>query len=451
MTEMETETPVTETEEQNAASQVDETTVTEQGDEAMSETEQELTQILETLEEAGADEEGEALSEEEQGDVDAIAEAAQEAEAEAAEEAEQLPPLTEEERHALQLRVVEALLFAAAAPLDEKTIKLHLQRGPAGEGADVKAILGELKEQFKTRGVELAESSGRYSLRSARDLGDYLHTESVKPVKLSRAMSETLAIIAYHQPVTRAEVETIRGVATSKGTLDYLMMLGWVRPGRRRETPGRPLTWITTPAFLDHFGLGSVGDLPGMEELRAAGLLDAQAATTYGVLAPSEDAELPPAVESLVESEPEFLPSEETVAEQLEAAKGEEVAEDTIVASAEDADDSNDEDDFDDEDGDDELASDDDADDEDESDDDEIASDDDSDDEDDEDDDAYGEDTDSEEMSDDDDFDDDDDDFDDDDEDEPTINSASESVADEVEAADIDAEEPAEEDEKQFA
>lgn len=297
------------------------------------------------------------------------------------------------EREALQLRIVEAILFAASAPLDEKTIRLHLNRGPVGEGADVPALLATLKQQFTARGVDLVESSGRYSLRSAADLADYLKTENVKPVKLSRAMSEVLAIIAYHQPVTRAEVETIRGVATSKGTLDYLMMLGWVRPGRRRESPGRPLTWITTPAFLDHFGLGSTNDLPGMEELRAAGLLDAQAATTYGVIAPSEEAELPPAIEGLVESEPEFLPSEETAAER-------------IVAAAEDAEDE------------DSLASEDDE-------------DDDGDDIDDEDEDDDGtsqaEEDDSDEMSEDDDFDDnDDDDFDDDDDEEPTINSADE-------------------------
>lgn len=279
-----------------------------------------------------------------------------------------------------QLRVVEAILFAASSPLDEKTIALHLSRGPIGEGADVPALLAMLKEQTVARGFDLLESSGRFSLRSAADLADYLKTETVKPVKLSRAMAETLAIIAYHQPVTRAEVETIRGVATSKGTLDYLMTLGWVRPGRRRETPGRPLTWITTPAFLDHFGLGSTNDLPGVDELRAAGLLDAQAATTYGVIAPSDEAELLPAIEGLVESEPEFMPSDETTAEAIRAVAEEETAVD------DDAEDDSDEAEFD----------------EDES----------------------------EEMSEDDDFDDDDDEDEDDDE-----------VTDEVEPADIDAEE----------
>ncbi len=291
-------------------------------------------------------------------------------------------PFVDPLRFAQQLRIVEAILFAASAPLDEATIARHLAQGPAGQGAHVPTLMKAYKESLSARGVQLLESSNRYSLRTASDLSDYLRTESVKPVKLSRAMSETLAIIAYHQPVTRAEVETIRGVATSKGTLDYLMQLGWVRPGRRRETPGRPLTWITTPAFLDHFGLGSTGDLPGMAELRAAGLLDAQAAATYGVIAPSVDAELPEALEGdgTFGGEPEFLPSEETIAAQSEedevedeveaeeaeaesetetvmAAEPDEFAEesDESEIAADDADDFDDEDDedFDDEDEDD--------------------------------------------------------------------------------------------------
>jgi segregation and condensation protein B len=319
----------------------------------------------------------------------------------------------EDATQAQQLRVLEAILFAASAPLDEKTIALHMQRGPLGEGADVPALLKVYREQCETRGIQLVESSGRWSLRSATDLADYLKTEHVKPVKLSRAMAETLAIIAYHQPVTRAEVETIRGVATSKGTLDYLMMLGWVRPGRRRETPGRPLTWVTTPAFLDHFGLGSTNDLPGVDELRAAGLLDAQAAATYGVIAPSDEAELPPAIEGLVESEPEFLPSEETLAEQ--AAPQDEETEDPPVE--EQAAPAPDEDNLED----DEFAEEDDISEQDESDDGEG-----SDDEDDDDD---------FEDSDDDDFDDDED----DDDDEMSIAEVGGEEADTVATSDIDA------------
>ncbi len=214
-----------------------------------------------------------------------------------------------------QLRVIEALLFAAPAPLDVEVITKHLARGPIGEGADVPALLEHLREEYATRGIELLESGGRWSLRTAPDLADYLRHETVKPVKLGRAVSETLAIIAYHQPVTRAEVEAIRGVATSRGVLDYLMQIGWVRPGRRRETPGHPLTWVTTPAFLDHFGLGSTGDLPGMEELRAAGLLEAQESATYGValaVAGGEE-DLPPAADGEPDELPDFVPDPEVV------------------------------------------------------------------------------------------------------------------------------------------
>lgn len=207
-----------------------------------------------------------------------------------------------------QLRVLEALLFAAPAPLDVDTMAKHLARGPIGEGADVFALLEHLREEYATRGIELVESAGRWSLRTAPDLALYLRHETVKPVKLSRAVGETLAIIAYHQPVTRAEVETIRGVATSRGVLDYLMQLGWVRPGRRRETPGRPLTWVTTPAFLDHFGLGSTSDLPGMEELRAAGLLEAQESTTYGAVLPIAEDDLPPSPDGEPDELPDFVP-----------------------------------------------------------------------------------------------------------------------------------------------
>lgn len=237
------------------------------------------------------------------------------------------PVLEGEARTRAQLRVIEALLFASAGPLDIPTIERHLSRGPLGEGADIRALLSRLQEDYAGRGIDLIESGARFGLRTASDLANYLRHETIKPVKLSRAMAETLAVIAYHQPVTRAEVEAIRGVATSKGILDYLMQLGWARPGRRRETPGRPLTWITTPVFLDHFGLSSTNDLPGMEELRATGLLDTQAGPTYGVLAPSDEAELPPPVDENFESEPEFLPSEETVAAEVAA----EVEIETIV------------------------------------------------------------------------------------------------------------------------
>ena len=170
-----------------------------------------------------------------------------------------------------ELRLLEALLFASAEPLDEAMLA---QRLP--EGADLKALLGELQDRYAGRGVELVRLERRWAFRTARDLGPYLRPKEDVERKLSRAAIETLAIIAYHQPVTRAEIESIRGVATSKGTLDLLMENDWIRPGRRRETPGRPLTWATTDHFLDHFGLASVRDLPGVEDLRAAGLLDAR-------------------------------------------------------------------------------------------------------------------------------------------------------------------------------
>ena len=170
-----------------------------------------------------------------------------------------------------QLRLVEALLFASAEPLDEAMLA---QRLP--EGADLTALLGELRERYAGRGVELVRLERRWAFRTAPDLGPYLRPKEDVERKLSRAAIETMAIIAYHQPVTRAEIESIRGVATSKGTLDLLMENDWIRPGRRRETPGRPLTWVTTDHFLDHFGLASLRDLPGVEDLRAAGLLDAR-------------------------------------------------------------------------------------------------------------------------------------------------------------------------------
>jgi segregation and condensation protein B len=172
-----------------------------------------------------------------------------------------------------QLRLLEALLFASAEPLDEGVLQRQL-----GEEADVRALLADLQALYANRGVNLHAAAGRWAFRTAPDLAEALRRDVEVRSKPSRAAVETLAIIAYHQPVTRAEIESIRGVTTSKGTLDLLMEAGWVRPGKRRETPGRPLTWVTTPGFLDHFGLASLRDLPGVEDLRAAGLLDARPA-----------------------------------------------------------------------------------------------------------------------------------------------------------------------------
>ncbi|MCB1721138.1 MAG: SMC-Scp complex subunit ScpB [Rhodospirillales bacterium] len=166
-------------------------------------------------------------------------------------------------------RIVEALLFASAEPL--ATADLH-EYTP--EGADVGAALMRLKKDYEGRGVNLVEIDGKWAFRTSADLAEALAIEKEVSRKLSRAALETLAIIAYHQPVTRAEVENIRGVATHRGTLDALIEAGWVKPGRRRETPGRPLTWVTTNVFLDQFSLESVMDLPGLDDLKASGLLD---------------------------------------------------------------------------------------------------------------------------------------------------------------------------------
>lgn len=166
-------------------------------------------------------------------------------------------------------RILEALLFASSEALTPQ--ELH-ERMP--EGTDVGQLLQQLKGDYEGRGVELVEMDNKWAFRTAKDLGDALALEKNVQKKLSKAAMETLAIIAYHQPVTRAEVENIRGVATHRGTLDALIEAGWVKPGRRRETPGRPLTWITTSDFLDQFSLSSIMDLPGMDDLKASGLLD---------------------------------------------------------------------------------------------------------------------------------------------------------------------------------
>lgn len=166
-------------------------------------------------------------------------------------------------------RIIEALLFASAVPLSVKD--LH-ERMP--EGSDVGGALLALKNHYSGRGVHLVDLDGQWAFRTAADLSGSLSLEKEVSKKLSRAALETLAIIAYHQPITRAEVENIRGVATHRGTLDLLIEAGWVKPGRRRETPGRPLTWVTTTTFLDQFNLESVMDLPGLDDLKASGLLD---------------------------------------------------------------------------------------------------------------------------------------------------------------------------------
>jgi len=164
-------------------------------------------------------------------------------------------------------RAVEALLFAATEPLAVDTIHAHV-------GGDVRAALARLAQDYAGRGITLVERGGRWHFQTASDLAHLLRRDRDAVRRLSRAATEALAIIAYHEPVTRAEIEAIRGVQTAKGTLDVLMEAGWVRPAGRREVPGRPLMFATTPGFLAHFGLASRRDLPGIDDLRAAGLLD---------------------------------------------------------------------------------------------------------------------------------------------------------------------------------
>jgi segregation and condensation protein B len=166
-------------------------------------------------------------------------------------------------------RAVEATLFAASEPMTVSEIAAYV-----GIDADVKGALAELSMRYEGRGINLVERGGRWLFQTAPDLAHILRREREEARKLSRAGIETLAIIAYHEPVSRAEIEAIRGVQISKGTLDVLMEAGWVRPAGRREVPGRPLTYATTPGFLAHFGLESRRDLPGIEDLKAAGLLD---------------------------------------------------------------------------------------------------------------------------------------------------------------------------------
>jgi segregation and condensation protein B len=167
------------------------------------------------------------------------------------------------------IRAVEATLFAAAEPMTAEEIADYV-----GDGADVGAALAELEAHYAGRGVNLVERGSRWHFQTAADLAHILRREREESRRLSRAAVETLAIIAYHEPVSRAEIEAIRGVQISKGTLDVLMEAGWVRPAGRREAPGRPLIYATTPAFLAHFGLSSRRDLPGIDDLQAAGLLD---------------------------------------------------------------------------------------------------------------------------------------------------------------------------------
>jgi len=186
-----------------------------------------------------------------------------------------------------QMRMVEAMIFASSEPVSEKSL---LERLP--DDADLSKILSELQQTYSPRGVNLLRSGSNWAFRTAEDLAFILQREAVDQRRLSRAALEMLAIVAYHQPVTRAEIEEIRGVVTSKGTLDVLLETGWIRMRGRRRTPGRPVTYGTTDHFLDHFGLEELGDLPGLDELKGAGLLQSQLPANFSVPVPDDSDEL---------------------------------------------------------------------------------------------------------------------------------------------------------------
>jgi segregation and condensation protein B len=187
------------------------------------------------------------------------------------------------------LRMVEAVLFASKEP-----ISIDDLAGRLPEGTDVAGLLQELQGGYADRGVNLVQVAGKWSFRTAGDLSFLLSREAVEQRRLSRAALETLAIIAYHQPVTRADIEEIRGVLTSRGTLDVLLETGWIKMRGRRRSPGRPVTYGTTEAFLSHFGLDTVADLPGVDELKGAGLLDARVPANFTVPEPTASDELAP-------------------------------------------------------------------------------------------------------------------------------------------------------------
>lgn len=175
------------------------------------------------------------------------------------------------------MRLIEAILFASSTPLTVTELQKNL---PHLDTSVFRPQLERLRQDYDGRGVVLEESDGRWAFRTAADLSESLNGLRTEERNLSRAAQETLSVIAYHQPITRPEIEAVRGVATAKGTIDILLETGWIKPGRRRETPGRPLTWVTTHAFLDHFGLETIMDLPGLDDLKAAGLLDRRPAAS---------------------------------------------------------------------------------------------------------------------------------------------------------------------------
>ena len=226
----------------------------------------------------------------------------------------QLPSADRREK----LRILEALLFAASEPLDETTLSKHLRSGD-----DVTALLVELQGFYASRGINLVRVAGKWAFRTADDLSYLLERHAREERKLSRAAMETMAIIAYHQPVTRAEIEEIRGVATSAGTLDVLMETGWIRPRGRRRVPGRPITYGTTTQFLEHFGMDAIKDLPGLAELKGAGLLENTLPPDFTVPEPTDVAALMPDEVPLDAIEQASLDLQEPTADDEEDHEGE--------------------------------------------------------------------------------------------------------------------------------
>jgi segregation and condensation protein B len=308
--------------------------------------------------------------------------------------AEELPMTPED------VRLVEAILFATSSAV---TVSQIAERFPAERVSLIPDVLAHLKELYSSRGVNLVQRDSRWAFRTASDLGDQLRLEKEQPKKFTRAAMETMAVIAYHQPVTRAEIENIRGVTTSPGALDALMEAGWIKPGKRREVPGRPVTWLSTQAFLDHFGLERLEDLPGMDELKAAGLLDKRPAIEAMPTADmfGEDENKQEAIEDPQEVTDEDLIGKAELAGE-EIAEGDEESHEEASEDEDFDDDESDEsdDDSDDEDVDDEDAEMSDEEDSDEEDSDEEDSDDDEDDFDDEDEDDDDSDEDAEEEGD---------------------------------------------------
>ncbi len=264
-----------------SAREAQEALADELADERTAEHAEDTKQMAE-VEDAGADEDvvedGVEHGVEEEADVDPALEASSD------DEAHPDDPVWTAAQTAEHLRMAEALLFAAVEPLDDEAISARLP-----EGADIKTIMESLAQQYENRGVNLTRAAGKYRFVTAPDVAHVLEKEKIEPKKVSRAALETLAIIAYHQPCTRADIEDVRGVAVSPGSLDQLMEIGWIRMrGRRRSAPGRPLLYGTTQAFLEHFNLEAVGDLPGMADLKAAGLLDARLPPGFSIPTPAD-------------------------------------------------------------------------------------------------------------------------------------------------------------------